>query len=145
MNIAFYNLKSTPMERALPILLQKALDAGMSLSLVVPQGQMSVYSTILWQGGGTDSFLAHEVVDNATDTTPIILRDTPNPDRKIRFFVNYMETDWIQGADSVYFVFDSDNTFVVENARSVWCALQQHGEHDLLYYQQQENGNWVKK
>ncbi len=145
MQISFYNVKSTPIDRALPVLLQKALDANMTPSVLVPQGQTATYSTILWQGGGVESFLAHDIGDKADEKTPIKVTDTPDFDRDIRFYVNHLQMDWIQGANAIYFVFDSDTPTIVENARSVWRTLQQQSEYTLSYYQQHENGKWVKK
>ena len=145
MNISFYNLKSTPIGRALPVLLQKALDANMHPSVIVPLGTTDEFSHILWHGGGADSFLAHDINDTATPKSPIKLTDSPDFNRSVRFFVNDLQTDWIAGADSIYFIFDSEDTSVVHNARTVWRALQQATEYTLLYYQQDINGKWAKK
>ncbi len=145
MQVSFYNLKSTPIERALPALLQKALDAGMTPSLTVPQGTTAVYSAMLWQGGGGESFLAHDMGDAADDTTPIKLTDTPDFHRPVRFFVNDLQAAWLQGAECAYLVFDSDDTAIVENTRNIWRSLQADGGYNLVYYQQQENGKWLKK
>lgn len=141
MQVSFYNLCATPISQAIPQLLQKALDAGYRPSVCVPQGQDQHYAHMLWHAHG-DMFLAHD----SHNTAPIHLVDTPVYTRSRRFFVENMSESCLNGADAVYYVFDSTNPQVVDNARALWCVLRDSAiSYQMQYYQQDENGRWNKK
>jgi DNA polymerase-3 subunit chi len=144
--IGFYHLTSSPLERALPKLLERARAQGHPI--VVRAGsaeRVAELDAILWTYDEA-SFLAHgSARDGNPAAQPIWLTHQPeNPNgASILFLVDGVEADDLAGYTRCIDMFDGNNPDAVVAARGRWRAATAAG-HTLTYWQQTEKG-WEKK
>lgn len=146
-DIRFYHLTTTPLERALPLLLEKALSAGFRVVVkVASEGAMEVLNTRLWtydpnsflpHGSPADGFAADQPVyltvgdENPNGATLLAVTDGSTPTNL---------TDYHRVLD----LFDGADTGAVQAARERWKTYKSAG-HELQYWQQTESGGWAQK
>ncbi|HVH78937.1 MAG TPA: DNA polymerase III subunit chi [Stellaceae bacterium] len=144
--IGFYHLLTTPLERALPRLLERALGQGHRI--VVQTGspeRVEHLNALLWTYDEA-SFLPHgSTRDGNAATQPIWLtHQSENPNgATILFLVDGVEADDLAGYARCIDMFDGNNEEAVVAARGRWRAASAAG-HALTYWQQTERG-WEKK
>jgi len=144
--IGFYHLLSTPLERALPRLLERA--AGQGLRIVVQTGspeRVEHLNAVLWTYDEA-GFLPHgSARDGNAAAQPIWLTDQPeNPNgASILFLVDGVEADDLDGFARCIDMFDGNDSDAVAQARARWRAASAAG-HTLTYWQQTDKG-WEKK
>ncbi len=144
--ILFYHLERYPMERVLPVLIEKSLERGWRV--VVEAGsaeRIERLDEMLWTYRD-DSFLPHAVAgsENETEQPVLLTADSSNANgADIRFFVDRAIP--VAGGDyqRLVFLFDGHDTDAIAEARTAWKALREG--HDLTYWQQDMNGRWQKK
>ena len=145
--IAFYHLEGSPLERALPKLLEKTLEAGKRALVVVGSverveaidGLLWTYHQEAWlpHGTGKDGNPADHPVwlavsdDNVNDAHFLFLTDGATSDRVAEF-------------ERCFELFDGNDSHMVQAARGRWKTYQDVG-HVLTYWQQNEGGGWDKK
>lgn len=144
--IGFYHLLSTPLERALPKLLERARTQGHSV--VVRAGsaeRVAQLDAILWTYDEA-SFLPHgSARDGSPAAHPIWLTDRDeNPNRASMAVL----VDGVEGGDLSPFarcadIFDGNDPAAVEAARERWRRARQAG-HVLTYWQQTASG-WERR
>jgi DNA polymerase-3 subunit chi len=146
--IHFYHLTSTPLERALPKLLEKAQQGGFrSVLLMESEDKVEWINNILWTYD-PNSFLPHgSAKDGNADIQPIYItsNDNDNPNHSDLLVV----TDGKEHQISTIYrrvidIFDGMNADEVAKARERWKKYQAEG-YKLEYRQQNENGSWVTK
>lgn len=144
--IGFYHLTSTPLERALPKLLERARAQGHPI--VVRAGsaeRVAELDAILWTYDEA-SFLAHGAArDGNPAAQPIwlTLREE-NPNRATMLVL----VDAVAAGDLSTFarcadLFDGDDPAAVEAARERWRCAREAG-HELTYWQQTSSG-WERR
>jgi DNA polymerase III subunit chi len=145
--VLFYHLEQQPLERILPLLLERCLDR--SWRVVVQTGsdeRAEALDQLLWAYSDA-SFLPHGLArEPNSDAQPIILTvgpETPNA-ATVRFFVDRAAPDDLGGLSRAVLIFDGKDPDALADARVHWKALKAAG-HDLSYWQQGEGGRWVKK
>jgi DNA polymerase III subunit chi len=144
--IGFYHLLSTPLERALPKLLERARAAGHSI--VVQTGsaeRVAQLDASLWTYDEA-SFLPHASSrDGNAAAQPIWLTDRDeNPNRATMLVL----VDGIEASDLSLFarcadIFDGNDDSAVEAARERWRRARDAG-HSLTYWQQTASG-WERR
>jgi DNA polymerase-3 subunit chi len=144
--IGFYHLLSTPLERALPRLLERARGQGHRIIVrAASTERVEHLNALLWTYDEA-SFLAHgSARDGNPETQPIWLSDregNPN-DASILFLV-----DGVTAADVASFsrcidMFDGNDPDAVVSARDRWRQAREAG-HSLTYWQQTPAG-WERK
>lgn len=145
--ILFYHLTESKLEDALPALLEKSVERGWKVVVqTIGEARRDFLDAHLWTFRD-DSFLAHGT-DAApmADAQPVLLTvggDNDN-DANVRFMVDGAEPPDVAGYERVVFMFDGYDTPQLENARAQWKRLKAEG-HKLTYWQQSEEGRWVKK
>ncbi len=150
MEILFYHLELSPLEKTLPILLEKTLERGWRA--IVEVGDEEAAKEIdanLW-AFNSDSFLAHAIAggDNDKDQPILITTKCDNKNSSnVRFFVKGKIVS-INDAEStdyerLIFMFDGHDPIIVEQAREAWKNLKE--KYDLTYWQQNPSGQWIKK
>jgi DNA polymerase III subunit chi len=144
--IGFYHLLSTPLERALPRLLQRAVEQGHRV--VVQAGspeRVEHLNALLWTYDEA-AFLPHgSARDGSAAMQPIWLThrcENPNG-ASILFLVDGIEADDLAGYARCIDMFDGNNPEAVDAARARWRTATAAG-HTLTYWQQTEKG-WEKK
>jgi len=144
--IGFYHLRSTPLERALPQLLQRAVGQGHRI--VVQAGsaeRVEHLNALLWTYDEA-GFLAHgSARDGNAAAQPIWLtHEAENPNgASILFLVDGIAVEDVSGFARCIDMFDGNDAEAVEAARGRWRAASAAG-HALTYWQQTEKG-WEKK
>jgi DNA polymerase III subunit chi len=144
--IGFYHLLSTPLERALPKLLERACAQGHSV--VVRAGsaeRVAQLDAILWTYEEA-SFLAHgSARDGNPSAQPIWLTDRDeNPNRaSMAVLVDGVEWGDLSPFARCADMFDGNDPVAVERARERWRRARLAG-HELTYWQQTASG-WERR
>jgi len=145
--IGFYHLQRSPLERALPKLLEKVLEAGKrAVVLAGSEERVDALNAALWTYR-PDSFLPHaSASDGNAEAQPIWLStafENPN-DAGILILTDNATTESFDGFERCLEMFDGNDDSAVAAARERWTAYKDAG-HDVVYYQQTESGGWEKK
>lgn len=145
-DVGFYHLERSPLERALPKLLEKVLEAGKRAVVMAGSDErVDALNAVLWtyeQG----SFLPHgSAADGDAAEQPVWLTTADENPNNAEILVL---TD---GAASVRMgeyercleMFDGKDEAAVAAARERWAAYRDAG-HEIAYWQQTERG-WEQK
>lgn len=144
--IGFYHLLSTPLERALPRLLERARGQGHRIILRAASAERVEHlNALLWTYDDA-GFLPHgSARDGNPAEQPIWLterQENPNG-ATILFLVDGVEADDLDAFSRGIDMFDGNDEAAVEAARARWRRAKEAG-HALTYWQQTEKG-WEKK
>ena len=145
--IAFYHLTRSPLEAALPKLLEKTLQAG-KRALVMAGSQQRVehlngalwtYDSASWLPHGSDK-------DGHAGEQPVWLTDGDDNANgaQFLFLTDGASCDDLGAFERCFEMFDGTNPMMVDQARAKWKAYKDAG-HELTYWQQTEQGGWSKK
>jgi len=146
-DIGFYQLNRSPLERALPRLVERALDGGFRVLIRCgSRPRLDQLNGVLWTYD-PGSFLPHGGPDdgNAADQ-PVYLSDGPDNPNGARLLVL---VDGVEAADLDRFercldLFDGTDPEALEAARRRWRALKDEGWR-LTYWAQTDDGIWQEK
>jgi DNA polymerase-3 subunit chi len=144
--VLFYHLETQPLERVLPALLEKTLERGWRAVIETSSRQRAeAIDALLWSFRD-DSFLPHGIAGEPTDPEQpvLIAMDDGNPNAaNVRFFVDRAVPQSGAGYQRIVYMFSGHDPDAVGEAREAWKALREG--NDLTYWQQDENGRWVKR
>lgn len=144
-DIAFYHLLSTPLERALPKLLERVVERGMRA--VIRAGsteRVEALDAVLWTYD-PGSFLPHGAGKPFAEDQPIYLTtesDVPN-DATVLILVDGVDAVDLDRFGRVLDLFDGADEEAVADARRRWRARKEAG-HNLTYWKQRDNGGWER-
>lgn len=145
-SIQFYHLLTTPLERALPKLLEKAVSGGFKTLLVADSPErVEVLNQLLWTYD-QDSFLPHgSAADGHVELQPILLSTELNPANgaNLLLVTNGVKPEKPEAFERIIDMFDGRDPQAVENARKRWTAYKEAGL-ELTYLKQTESGGWGK-
>ncbi len=144
MQVDFYHLTVTPVERALPGIAVKVVESGGRLLIVSgDQAQRRQIDQTLWTWQ-PESFLPHAQAGAGDDTLqPVLIGAAVEPANGARF-VALIDGLWREEAltfDRAFHFFDAER--IVE-ARAAWKALADRDGLDRRYFKQDENGRWAQ-
>jgi DNA polymerase-3 subunit chi len=144
--VGFYHLLSTPLERALPRLLERARGQGHRVIVRAASAERVEHlNALLWTYDDT-SFLAHgSTRDGNPEQQPIWLsnsEDNPNG-ASILFLVDGVDAADIASFTRCIDMFDGNDPDAVAAARQRWRRATEAG-HSLTYWQQTPSG-WERK
>lgn len=147
-SIHFYHLTSTPLERALPKLLEKSYQGGFrTVVLADNEVQVSRLDTLLWTYD-QDSFLPHGIAKDGAEAQPILITasipEQKVAEKEILFITNGITPENTEIYDRVIDMFDGSDTESLTAARARWKQYKDSGA-ELFYYQQTASGSWEKK
>jgi DNA polymerase-3 subunit chi len=144
--IGFYHLLTTPLDRALPRLLERATGQGLRIVLRAGSPERVEHLNALLWNYDEASFLAHgSARDGNPAVQPIWLthqRENPNGAAML-VLVDGVEGDGLDGYARCADLFDGSDPEAVAAARARWRAAGAAG-HTLTYWQQTDKG-WEKK
>jgi DNA polymerase-3 subunit chi len=144
--ILFYHLEGQPLERALPMLLEKTLERGWRAVVETSSRERAqALDALLWTYRD-DSFLPHGIAGEETDADqPVLIAvDEANANNaSVRFYVDRSVPQSANGYQRIVYMFSGHDPDAVTEARAAWRALLEGNE--LTYWQQDDNGRWVKK
>jgi DNA polymerase-3 subunit chi len=145
--VLFYHLENQPLERVIPVLLEKTLERGWKA--VVETGsreRAEALDTALWTFRD-ESFLPHGIAGAETDALQpvLITTETDNPNgANVRFFVDRAVPQSVGGYERIVYLFSGQDPDAVAEARVAWKALSTP-DNAVTYWQQDPGGRWVKK
>lgn len=146
--VLFYHLDRQPLERVLPVLLEKSVERGWRVVVEAATAErVEALDNLLWTYAD-DSFLPHGT-DREPDAErqPVLL--TSGPARangaSVRFLVDGAGfPDDLASYQRIVVLFDGHDPDAVEGARAQWKAARAAG-HACTYWQQGETGRWERK
>ena len=144
--IGFYHLLATPLERALPRLLERARAQGYRIVVRAASAERVEHLNALLWTYDEASFLAHgSARDGDPASQPIWLTDgEENPNEATMLvLVDGVEADGLSAFARCADFFDGNDPAAVEAARERWRRAAAAG-HTLTYWQQTGSG-WEKK
>jgi DNA polymerase-3 subunit chi len=144
--VGFYHLQTTPLERALPKLLERSLAGGFRVLVVAGSAERVAHLDALLWTYDEASFLPHgSRRDGQPERQPILLSETEDNANGADLLVltdgaaSTRLADYRRCLD----IFDGGDEAAVAAARERWQAAKAAG-HALTYWQQTETG-WTKK
>jgi DNA polymerase-3 subunit chi len=147
--VLFYHLENQPLERVIPVLLEKTLERGWKA--VVETGsreRAEALDAALWTYRD-ESFLPHGVASGqGTDALQPVLITADNDNgngANVRFFVDRAVPRDTAGYDRIVYLFSGHDPDAVAEARVAWKALSTAPGNAVTYWQQDGSGRWVKK
>jgi len=156
--IQFYHLTATPLERALPKILEKALAAGFKTLLVAESEERTEQLNQLLWTYDPGSFLPHgSVKDGNIEQQPILIcssaespeilcsRLRASQDGKILLAVtNGAMPEQPEAFARILDIFDGNDAQTVEKARNRWKLYKDSG-YSISYLRQNGSGSWEQK
>jgi len=145
--ILFYHLERRPLEQVLPMLLEKCLER--EWRCVVQCGspeRRDALDAHLWTYSEA-SFLPHGTeAQPQPERQPVLLATTDaNPNgATVRFLLDGVSLPDPSAYQRMVLLFDGRDDEQVALARERWREAKGMG-HALTYWQQDEDGRWVKK
>jgi DNA polymerase III subunit chi len=146
--VLFYQLQRQPIDKVLPILLEKSLERGWRVAVQSSsEERIEALDALLWTYRD-DSFLPHGTYkENSAVDQPILLTvKGDNPNRAaVRFLIDGspMPTD-AAGYDRIVLLFDGEDPDALEDARRHWRDAKGVGLN-VTYWQADERGRWQRK
>lgn len=151
MQVNFYHLTRTPVERALPRLLEKILQRQERALVLVAPEKLSILDDALWTYR-PDGFLPHGTASTGrAEDQPLWLTENevelhqnPNQSKYVvltggRKFPSHLSFE------SCFYMFDGHLQDELEEGRNAWRRLREEGGHLLIYWKQDSQGNWVRE
>jgi DNA polymerase IIIc chi subunit len=146
--VLFYHLQSQPLERVLPVLLERSVARGWRVVLQTSmEERLDALDAHLWTHA-EESFLPHGTFREATAAEqPVLLTvHDHNPNgATVRFLIDRAPVP--ADADSyrrVVLLFDGDDGEAVAAAREQWKAAAARG-FEVTYWQTDETGRWQRR
>ena len=145
--IAFYHLMTSPIEKVLPVLLQKTLDAGKRAVVVAgTKERLESISLDLWTAD-PGSWLPHgSTKEGKPEHQPIWLTtnlENPN-EASYLFLIDGVSIESPQNFERCFDLFDGNNEEALQAARARWVSLKDVFD-DCTYWVQNKRGIWEKK
>ena len=148
MRVDFYHLEKMPLEKVLPVILQKAYDAGTKVLIKTDLAeQADELNTFLWTYQ-PDTFLPHGCEkDGFNDKQPIFIthKDHINPNNAtLCILINNVPICFDDSFERVLYFFNGLNQESVEKAREQWKKVSEAGV-EKFYWKQNDAGKWENK
>jgi DNA polymerase-3 subunit chi len=145
-DIGFYHLITSPLERALPRLLEKVLEGRKrAVVLCATQERLDFLNSTLWTLG-KGSFIPHGTSQEGfAEDHPIWLTLQDENPNGAQFLIQ------LEGAESPSLatyercldLFDGADELAVKAARTRWKRYKNEG-HNITYWMQTASGGWEK-
>lgn len=143
--INFYHLTASPLERALPKLLEKAYSSGWRVVIAAESDErVEKLNELLWTYD-QDSFLPHgSAKDGYDESQPILIATDTAPANGAKLLVITDGRPAPEGYERVLDMFDGNDEAATSAARTRWKGYKDAGA-ELSYFQQTAAGGWEKK
>jgi DNA polymerase III subunit chi len=145
--VRFYHLQRTPLEAALPPMLEKTLERGQrAVVMAGSEERVEHLAGHLWTYNER-SFLPHgSTRDGYADRQPIWLTaqdENPNA-AQVLFLTDGAASTRVEDYALCVELFDGNDAAAVTAARERWTRYKTAG-HQLTYWQQTPAGRWEQK
>lgn len=146
--ILFYHLERQPLERVLPLLVEKTVQRGWRAVIECPGGdRLAALDDALWTFAD-DSFLPHarEAEPGPGQEVVVLTGGTGNANAaQVRFLVDGAGMpDDAAHYERIVLIFDGADEAALAQARAEWKSAKDGG-HDCTYWQQTAEGRWERK
>ncbi len=145
--VSFYHLQNSPLERALPKLLERTVESGKrAVVLVRSEERAESLADLLWTYDPA-AWLPHGTVKDgdAADQPVWLTAEDANPNgATFLFLADGADSVQLASYDRCFDLFDGNDPEAVAAARTRWKARLVAG-HTLRYWQQTERGGWEEK
>lgn len=146
-DIAFYHLLRSPLEAALPKLLERTLAAG-KRALVVARSEdrVEALNAVLWTYNPAGWLPHGSAADGDGEDQPVFLSvedEAPNS-AEFLFLTDGATSGRVGDFERCFEIFDGTDESAVTAAREHWRAYKDAG-HALTYWQQTDRGGWEEK
>ncbi len=145
--VLFYHLQRQPLERVLPLLLEKTLERGWrAVVRTASPERLVALDEALWTYR-EESFLPHGTrADGAPDSQPIYLTlDDERPNgADCAFITDGAPLPSDDAYQRIVLLFDGNDDDALAAARQSWKDVKARG-FPATYWQQDDNGRWEKK
>jgi len=143
----FYHLTRSPLDRALPMLIERAMAKGWRVAVRTREAARAEWlDQRLWQDHEV-GFLPHGLVGGPHDGLQPVLLTTGAVPRGVSCLMTVDGADAsveeCAAAERVCIVFDGNDPSAVETARGQWKGLTQAGVP--ARYWSEESGSWAMK
>lgn len=146
-NVQFYHLTTTPLERALPKLLEKAVAGGFKTLLVAESEEYAErLNELLWTYDA-GSFLPHgSTAEPNPELQPVLISASMEPvnGANLLMVTNGTIPENKEQFGRIIDIFDGSNPQIVEKARARWTSYKQ-SNCEMAYMRQTDSGGWEKK
>ena len=143
----FYHLRTQPLERALPRLLEKVVERGHRVLLLAESAERAAaLDAVLWTFDPA-SFLPHGLASQGHAAQQPVLIATEPDDRNradVLVLVDGMDVAETGAFARCLDLFDGNDDAAVAAARERWRRRKAQG-HALTYWQQDDKGAWAKQ
>ena len=146
--ILFYHLQHQPLERVLPVLLEKSLERGWRVVVqTASEERAEALDAHLWTYRD-DSFLPHGTWrESEVREQPILLtvHDDNLNGARVRFLIDGapLPAD-VAAYDRIVLIFNGEDPDAVDAARARWSEAKRNGS-EVTYWQPDERGRWQRK
>jgi DNA polymerase-3 subunit chi len=146
--ILFYHLQRQPIEKVLPVLIEKSLERGWRVAVQSSsEERIEALDAYLWTYRD-DGFLPHGTYkENTAAVQPVLLTvhaDNPNG-ACIRFLIDDSGLPGDAAAyERVVLLFDGEDPDALEAARGRWRQAKNQG-FEVTYWQADERGRWQRR
>jgi len=146
--VLFYHLHRQPLERVLPMLLEKSLERGWRVVVQASsEERIEALDAHLWTFSD-DGFLPHGTWrDTEAREQPVLLTvndDNPNG-ATVRFLLDGAPVPAdATGYERIVLLFDGADPDAVDAARARWSEAKSNG-FEVTYWQADERGRWQRK
>jgi len=142
MQVDFYHLTATPLDRALPQIAAKVVERGDRLLIVSARDdQRAELDRLLWVYRA-DSFLPHAQLGAGEDALqPILIAPEVRPANEARY-IALVDGEWRDAAldfDRAFHFFEDE---FIRPARDAWRALGGRDGVERRYWKQNDGGRW---
>ncbi len=145
--IGFYHLTTSPLERALPKLLEKILEANKRAVLMCgSEERLDFLNSTLWTLGKL-SFIPHGCAkEGFPEDQPIwlTLKDENPNGSEFLVLTDGVESPSLATYARCLDLFDGNDEEALQNARERWKQYKDAG-HTVTYWKQTEKGSWEKQ
>jgi len=142
MQVDFYHLAVTPLERALPSIAQRVVAGGGRLLIVSgDEAQRGAIDRLLWSYS-PESFLPHGQAGSDDDAAQPVLIAAEVAAANQAANIALIDGEWRDAAlsfDRAFHFFDAER---IEEARAAWKALADRDGVDRRYWKQNDAGKW---
>lgn len=147
MRVDFYHLLNAPLDKVLPVLVEKVYAVNKRLVIKTTLAEQAEYlNTLLWTYK-PDSWLPHGSDNDGFEAEQPILITTQNENLNKAEYVMLVDggtVDEIKDYDRCLNLFNGQDEQAVEQARELWKAVVAEG-FEAYYWQQNESGKWEQK
>jgi DNA polymerase-3 subunit chi len=140
LQVDFYHLARSPLERVLPAICEKVLQSGERLLIVAGPDLLERIDEQLWTHA-PDSFLPHG--RDRPESQPILLSEAPEASNGASN-IALADGEWRQealGFGRAFYFFDDSRK---DAARETWRALTGRPDVEPRYWKQDDVGKWVQ-